>query len=111
MARVRISGAEADELAAAIERTPFSDDLKERLWAELVGSPASFPTGPDGVFDIADVAAPDASQGIERGDWIVRLGLGRRGKILAAAFRALGPDIVASGREFNHRSQPALPAT
>jgi hypothetical protein len=87
-----IDGGTAGALGAALEATPFSDELKEQLWRELLDS-ARFPRSDHGVFDCENVSALPACDeivGFRRGDLIARFGVGLAGKLLTSAFGALG---------------------
>ncbi len=84
------------ELGQAIERAPFSDGLKERLWQELIGPPQPPDPGAVGAFEVDLGATPTAHQGAESGEWTFPLGLSRGGKLLAAALRALSDDRAVS---------------
>lgn len=104
--RFQLSDGGADDLGDAIDQSPFSADLKGRIWRELLGSPDAFPCSPDGVFEIGVEAAVLTSEGFERDLCAIPFRLGRRGKILLAAFRALRSDAV--GADLDHAERCAL---
>ena len=71
-----------NDLVEALNATPFSDDLKDRLWGELM-TPSCFPASEHG---IAYCALPAATNAL---DPCIGVKLGRKGVALALAFRRI----------------------
>lgn len=90
------------ELERAIDALPFSEDLKEAIARELLDQ-SRFPhRGTLGLFYDDDSAATIADEGPEVVRIAVPFRLGQRGKILAAAFRALVSDAECDVSQFDH---------
>lgn len=86
---IEIACGGVDSLCDALKATPLSDDLQTRLWDELFSSP-SLHGRKEGVTYWGDVTA------LGTGDHCAHVELGRAGKALVAAFRALA---VRAGNE------------
>ena len=81
---IAIADAGYGALLDALEAAPFSDELKRLLWDELL-DPDRTKSGPDGVIDYAHLSA----LGVGADDLVAGVNLGRAGKALVAALRAL----------------------
>ena len=79
---IEIEDGGVGQLLEALSAAPLSESLKELLWTELLDAPG-LNSGPDGVTCCGDIAA------LGTGDFSSRVELGRAGKALVFAFRAL----------------------
>ena len=82
-------------LIGALETAPFSEELRRLLWVELL-DPNRTKTGPDGVIDYALSPAAIAD------DLVAGVHLGRAGKALMLALRALRRDALDEIRDGCH---------
>jgi len=108
--RIHVLAHRANRLGDALEATPFSDKLKELLWAELSDS-GRFPIRPDGLLNCVSMAAPiavDDIAGFRGGDGVVGLDLGSAGELLASAFWALNSSVLKE--KTAHSESPDLVA-